>query len=163
MDDDKQTEQLLDVDSILPILGKMTILAGLSEKQLYELFRVLEKVSYRAGQKIFEQGDEPSYIYIIKSGRVKLSVSEDGTDLELVVFEQGRCFGEASVIGVQPHGATATAMEATELIVLSRNALLSIYHDDLALFSILILNIAREVCRRLHGSSETLLQYILQQ
>jgi CRP/FNR family cyclic AMP-dependent transcriptional regulator len=83
------------------------------------------------------------------------------TPFELIVFEEGYCFGEASVIGIQPHKGTAIAVEDTELIVLSRNALLSIYDSDKDLFSILILNIAREVCRRLHESDEILLHYVL--
>lgn len=64
-------------------------------------------------------------------------------------------------MGLQPHGATAIAMGKTELIVLSRSALLSIYESDLELFSILILNIAREVARRLHGSEKIMLHYVL--
>jgi CRP-like cAMP-binding protein len=150
---------LLEIEEVLPILNKISILAGLSEKQLYSLFRLLQKVSYRKGETIFEQGDEPSHIYIIESGQVKLIIDREGTPLELVVFETGRCFGEASLIGIQHHAATALATQDTQLIVLSRKALLSIYKTDLELFSILILNIAREVCRRLHESDEILLHY----
>jgi CRP-like cAMP-binding protein len=65
------------------------------------------------------------------------------------------------VIGIQPHRGTAIAMTDTDLIVLSRNTLLSIYESDKELFSILILNIAREVCRRLHESDDILLHYVL--
>ena len=161
MTDRKQCLPLTDIENVLAILNKISILAGFSEKQLHYIFRLLEKVSYKAGEKIFEQGEQPSYIYIVESGSVKLVVSRDNTSLELIVFEAGCLFGEASVIGIQPHCATAVAVEDTELIVLSRTALLSIYESDTELFSILILNIAREVCRRLHASDETLLHYVL--
>lgn len=161
MADSENRQEMLEAEDVLPILSKISILAGLSSDQLNKLIELLEKVSYSAGQKIFEQGAEPSYIYIVKSGKVKLIVSKDGTDLELIVFEEGHCFGEASIIGVQPHAVTAIATEETELIVLSRKALLSVYHMDLELFALLIMNIAREVCRRLHSSNETLLQYVL--
>lgn len=161
MADDKIYLPLLDIEEVLPVLDKMSILAGFSDKQLYSLFRLLERVSYKAGEIIFEQGQEPSHIYIIQTGKIKLFVSKDGTPFELIEFGQGHCFGEASVIGIQPHAATAVAVEDTELIVLSRTTLLSIYKTDLEIFSILILNIAREVCRRLHASSETLLHYKL--
>jgi len=125
------------------------------------LFKLLRRVSYKAGEVVFFQGAEPSHIYIIQSGRIKLVVGKDDTLFELVVFGQGDCFGETSVIGIQPHVATATATEDTELIVLSRQALLSIYKQDLELYSILLLNIAREACRRLHHSDEVLLHYAL--
>jgi CRP-like cAMP-binding protein len=122
---------------------------------------LLEKVGFREGEAIFEEGDKPSHIYVVRSGRVKLVVNRDDTPLELIEFEQGDCFGEASVIGIQPHGATAVAVEDAELIILSRDALLSLYKTDLELYSILILNIAREACRRLHKSDEILLRYVL--
>jgi CRP/FNR family transcriptional regulator, cyclic AMP receptor protein len=155
----KEYAPLLEVEEVLPILNRISILAGLSAKQLYSLFRLLQKVRYRKGETIFEEGDEPSHIYIVKSGEVKLVIDRERTPLELAAFEAGRCFGEASVIGIQRHAASAIAMEDTELIVLSRSALLSIYKTDLELFSLLILNIAREVCRRLHASDEILLHY----
>jgi CRP-like cAMP-binding protein len=75
--------------------------------------------------------------------------------------EKGQCFGETSVIGIQPHAATAISVKDTELIVLSRKALLSLFKINLELFSILILNIAREACRRLHKTDEILIHYVL--
>lgn len=159
--ENKRYQPLLDIENVLPFLNKISILAGLSDKQLYRLFRLLETVSYDRDEVVFEQGEEPSHIYIIKSGKIKLFVKSEEGSLELIEFGQGRCFGEASVIGIQPHAATAVAVEDSEFIVLSRKALISIYKSDLELFSILILNIAREVCRRLHGSDEILLHYVL--
>jgi CRP/FNR family cyclic AMP-dependent transcriptional regulator len=158
---EKQLFPLLDIEDVLPILNEISIFAGLSDKQLYTLFRLLEKAYYKKEDKVFEQGCQPSNIYIIKSGSVKLVINEKSDLLELIVFEEGQCFGETSVIGIQPHAATAIATEDTELIVLSRNALLSLMKIDLELFSILILNIAREACRRLHKTDEILLHYVL--
>lgn len=158
---EKQLSPLLDIEDVLSILNEISIFAGLSEKQLYTLFRFLEKTDYKKGEKVFEQGDQPSNIYIIQSGSVKLVINEKSDPLELIVFGEGQCFGETSVIGIQPHAATAISVEDTELIVLSRNTLLSLMKTDLNLFSILILNIAREACRRLHKTDEILLHYVL--
>ena len=118
-------------------------------------------VSYDAGEKVFQQDEEPSHIYVVRSGKIKLVARENQTDFELIVFDEGDCFGEASVIGIQPHRATAIAIEKSELIVLPRDALSSLYESTPELFGILILNIAREVCRRLHATDETLLHYVL--
>ena len=161
MEEKKTYEPLSDIENVLAILNKITIFAGLSDPQLYTLFRLLSSVSYKANETVFEQGEEPGNIYIVKKGKVKLVVWEDGTPLELIEFEQGHCFGEASVIGIQRHQGTVIATTDTELIVLSRKALMSIYDSDKELFSILILNIAREVCRRLYASDDVLLHYIL--
>jgi CRP-like cAMP-binding protein len=158
---EKPRYPLLEIEDVLLILNEISIFAGLSEKQLCALFRILEKTDYKKGEKVFEEGSKPSNIYIIKSGSVKLVINEKSDPLELFVFGEGHCFGETSVIGIQPHAATAIAVEDTELIVLSRNAMLSLMKTDLDLFSILILNIAREACRRLHKTDEILLHYVL--
>jgi CRP-like cAMP-binding protein len=160
---EKQLFPLLNIEDVLPILNNISIFAGLSDKQLYTLFRLLEKTSYKKGEKVFEQGSQPSHIYIIQSGSVKLVINEKSNPLELIVVEQGQCFGDTSVIGIQAHAATAVAVEDTELIVLSRKALLSLLKTDLDLFSLLILNIAREACRRLHKTDEILLHYVLRE
>jgi len=152
---------LLDIDEVLPILSEISIFAGLSDMQLYKLFKLLQKTPYKAGEKIFREGEQPGHIYIVQSGGVKLVVNAADTPLELIVFKEGQCFGETSVIGIQPHAATAICVEDTELIVLSRNTLLSLYKSDIELFSTLILNIAREACRRLAKTDEILLHYVV--
>jgi len=149
-----------DINDILPILNEISIFAALSDKQLCKLVGLLEMVRYKPGERVFTEGEQPSYIYIVVSGRVKLVIGAEQTPLELVVFKEGECFGETSVIGIQPHAATTIAVEDVELLVLSRNTLLSLLKSDLELFSILILNIAREACRRLRKTDQILLHYV---
>jgi CRP/FNR family cyclic AMP-dependent transcriptional regulator len=94
---------------------------------------------------------------------ILLVVNLSHAPLELIVIGQGHYFGETSVVGIQLHAATAIAIENTEYIVLSRNALLSLFKSDFELFSILILNIAREACRRLYETDEILLHYVFRE
>ncbi|MFC1763023.1 cyclic nucleotide-binding domain-containing protein [Planctomycetota bacterium] len=157
----KPLEPLLDIEKVQSILSSISIFAGLSDKQLYRLFRLLQQVTYQDGETIFAQGTEPSYIYIVEEGKVKLVVSDDHTPLELYELGPGECFGDTAVIGIQPHAASTIAEGATRLIVLSRQALLDLYKTDLELFSTLILNIAREACRRLYKTDQILLHYVL--
>ncbi len=156
----KPLPEVCNPEEVLPIINKISIFAGLTDKQLYSLFRVLEKVHLKPGRIVFTEGEPPSHIYIIRSGRIKLVVNAKDTPLELCVLGEGHCFGETSVIGIQPHAATAIAIDETDLIILSRTALLTLYKSDLELFSVLILNIAREASRRLHKADEILLHYV---
>lgn len=159
MNANKKQNHSLNIEEITPILNKISIFGGLSEKQLNTLFKLLEQVSYKADEYVFKQGSDPSHIYIVISGTVKIIMEENGTPLELITFSEGHNFGETAVIGIQPHSASALAIEDTELIILSRQALLSLHDSDAELFGILILNIAREACRRIHNTDETLLHY----
>ncbi len=49
---------LFDIENVLPVLNKIAIFGGLSDKQLYTIFRLLQKVSYKAGEFIFGTGTE---------------------------------------------------------------------------------------------------------
>jgi len=159
MTEKKVHERLMDIERVVPILNKISLFGGLSDKQLYALFQLLQLVSYKSGEYVFKQGDQPSHIYIIIRGTIKIIAEEEGTPLELITFSEGQSFGETAVIGVQPQSASALAIEDTDLIVLSRETLLSLSESDPEVFGTLILNIAREACRRLHNTDETILHY----
>ena len=154
---------LADIENVLPILDKIAIFGGLNEKQLAKVFKILKKVNYNEGELIFKRGDPPSYVYIIKKGKVKLCVEAEGVKLELVEFGVGSCFGESSFIGIESHTADAIAVEEAELIVLSGKGLLSLYNEDKETYVMILLNIARETSRRLHQADNTLLHYYLTQ
>jgi len=150
---------LLEIEKVLPILNRIALFGGLSDKQLYTVFRLLERVHYDRGEFIFEAGDPPSDIYIVWTGSVELVLDAGGNSLAEAVFTVGECFGETAVIGIERHTASAVAKEDTELIVLPREGLFSLWDTDKEVFGMLVLNIAREACRRLGRADEVLLHY----
>jgi len=152
-------EALLEVQDILPILNDISLFGGLTKDQLNTVFRHLGRAHFEKNEFIFERGDPPSHIYIVWKGRIELLLDIEGSYLAQTVFAVGQCFGETSAIGIEPHTASAMATESTDLIVLSTHSLFEIWEIDKALFGMLILNIAREACRRLSTSDETLLHY----
>ena len=158
---DKIYYPLLNVKEVRPLLSKISIFGGLNGIQLDEIFKLLKTVKYEQGEYIYKRGELLSCIYIIKHGVVKMKIEEKGIFLDLITFKKGDCFGETSVIGIQSHSSNALAVEPTELIVLEPSQLLNIYETDKEIFSLLILNIARETARRLHQSNEALVQYML--
>ena len=151
----------MDVESIAPIIKKIALFGGLTDEQIGSVSKLLETAKFHSNDLIFKEGTEPSHIYIIKSGKVKINCETkiDNEPFEIVILDVGECFGETSVIGILPHSGSAIAMEDSELIILSRNALMKLYHTDAKLFGIIILNIAREACRRLYRTNHVLLQY----
>lgn len=152
-------EPLLELERLRPILDKISLFGGLSEDQLHTLSGKLKLVHYLAQDIIFKQGDPPSYIYIVLSGEVQLVFEQADHPLSKAQFLPGACFGETSVIGIQPHSASTLAVEDTALLVLSKENLMELFDSDKTLFGMLILNIAREASRRLHKADDLLLQY----
>ncbi len=154
---------LLDVEKVLPILNKISLFGGLDDTQLYAVFRILETEHYRKGEFVFRQGDAPDHIRIVRSGRVRIVEEVEGAAMELAEFGAGQCFGETSVIAIQPHTASALALEDCDLLVVPREKLFKFHGTDPKLFGILILNIAREACRRLKKTENTMLHYALEE
>lgn len=159
---EKYRMPLLDVEAVLPILNRISLFGGLDDAQLFTVFRMLETEHYNKGDLIFRQGDPPDHIRIIRSGRIHIVEKVDGSPLELFEFKTGDCFGETSVMAIHPHTANALAVEETEVLVLPRDKMFGLYESEPRVFGILMMNIAREACRRLNRTEETMLHYALE-
>jgi CRP-like cAMP-binding protein len=154
----KTFDPLADPESVFPILSDIALFGGLSERQLSEVCRWLEQGAFAKGEHIFRKGDDPSHIYIVTRGKIDLFIMEQGLALQKKTLVAGECFGEASLMSMQRHAATAVAREDSDVIVLSKRALLRLQKEDAALFSLLMMNIARELARRLRLTDDILLR-----
>jgi CRP/FNR family cyclic AMP-dependent transcriptional regulator len=78
--------------------------------------------SYRKSEVIFGEGSTGSEMYLVHSGRVLLSVRQDGAKQKtLAVLGPGDFFGEMALVDDSPRSATASAAEdSTQLIVIDR-------------------------------------------
>lgn len=66
---------------------------------------------YKKGTTIYQQQHYSDYIYIVKSGRVRLSIySSNGEEKCLIIGDQGCVFGELSAVDGYPNFANATAI-----------------------------------------------------
>lgn len=151
---------LQEIDSVVPILSKISLWGGLTDEQQAGIYRRLEIGAFKKGDVIFSKGDEPLYIYIVKAGVVEIVASGEGVSLRKEAIDVGGCFGVIALMAVQRYAATAMAAEDTELMVLSRQGLLDLYHEDTRLFALLMMNIAREIARKLTATDVVLLECV---
>jgi CRP/FNR family transcriptional regulator, cyclic AMP receptor protein len=80
--------------------------------------------AYADGELIVREGDDTRDMFVIQSGRVRISKRVDDREIELATLERGDFFGEMSLLESLPRDATACAVGATELLVISAGALL---------------------------------------
>lgn len=155
----KNYSPLEDFDSIQPILSRISFLGGVSKSQRDAIFRLMEKHTFEKGEYISRVEEEPSHIYVIASGKVELLITDPlGIAIRKRDFNVGDCFGEAAMLSMNNHTASFRAAEDTELIMLSRRAINRLHTEDLKLFSILMMNLARELARKLQYTDEMLLK-----
>lgn len=131
---------------------KISLFGGLSERQLDLILPYLKFASFSKGNYIFKQGQLPSSVFIVLSGKVNLQIRREDESYVTMSYAAGDCFGETSVIGIQPQLGSALVVDDAEVVVLSRSCLLDVVAYDQEMFGILMMNIAREVSRRFHSS-----------
>lgn len=94
---------------------------------------------------LFAVGAMPEGMYCVESGIMRLSVTaSNGREAVLSVLSPGRWFGEASLLGEDPHGHDARAVIDSEVLVVHSAAVYEIL-DDRPDF---LLELTRMVCRR---------------
>ena len=71
------------------------------------------------GETLFKEGELGDKFYIIYDGRVGISIQHKGQVSEL---KKGDSFGELSLLFGQPRSATATVLENSEIITLSKDS-----------------------------------------
>ena len=145
-------------DAVASILSEISMFGGITEAQQQEIFSQVEVGAFHRGETIFHKGDDPMHIYIVKSGLVGLFISDKEVKIEKQRLGRGECFGHVALISINKHNLSAVAVVDSEIIVLSKALLHRLHHEDSELFSLLMLNIARELARRLQFTDELLLK-----
>jgi CRP/FNR family cyclic AMP-dependent transcriptional regulator len=111
----------------LDLLLNVVLLRGMPRSMLLDLASKLRPVRYRAHTDIFHEGDEGATLYIILKGAVKIFIpSLDGREVVLAVHRKYDLLGEMSLLDSQPRSASATTIEDTEAVSLSRHDFLQV-------------------------------------
>ena len=103
-------------------LKQVPLFAELADEDLQELIAVAKRRIFRSGEVIFHRDDHGQVLYVIKEGKVKISlISPEGQEISLVVFGKGECFGEFAILDGLPRSADAVALERVECYTLQRS------------------------------------------
>lgn len=71
------------------------------------------------GQVIFHEGQEGRHAYRILTGRVLIFLEKEGREIPLAELSPGEIFGEMAIMQDRPRSASARAIEASEVEVLT--------------------------------------------
>ncbi len=110
----------------LEALRSVPLFASLDDDAAIELRNLLKEKIAPRNTPLFNQGDKGNAMYLIESGRVRISIrDEDENELTLAELARGDFFGEMSIIDGRQRSADARVLEDARLAVLSRDAFLS--------------------------------------
>jgi CRP-like cAMP-binding protein len=131
-------------------LQKYSLFGGLLEDQINRIRPLMEQESYESGVDIIVEGTPNDKIRFILEGRVAVLKGK----IILSEFGEGDAFGEMEVLDVMPSVATIKALTPTKVMSISNRALREIYSIDAKSFSLMIMNLARDLSRRLRRMDE---------
>lgn len=136
-------------------LGSIPIFAGLNAAALSEIASAVEEAAFCTGDIIVREGEAGNRMFIIFSGRVEVVKNLAQThETILAVLRPKDFLGEMSIIECVARSASVRAVEDTSLFALKGTDLYRLFKRYPDQYAIVILNIARDLSRRLRAIDE---------
>ena len=101
------------------------------ERFLHSVGNSRRQVTYKPSTVIFAQGDPCNTVLYVQDGGVKLSIlSGSGKEAVVAMVGPGDFFGEGALAGQPLRIATATAVEASRILVVQKRAMVKLLHSQ---------------------------------
>lgn len=143
-------------DARIARLQQTPVFGGLSAHSLERLIAASQTVGLPAGSLFMREGELGDKVYVLEQGRVEILKNVGEEQRRLKELGPGDCFGEMALLDISPRSATVRALEDCRALEIPAAALYQLYGEDLAQFSLLSLNMGREVSRRLRETENLL-------
>jgi CRP/FNR family transcriptional regulator, cyclic AMP receptor protein len=142
----------------IELLQAMPLFGGIADESLRYLLELCSEVSVAAGEFFFREDEQAQSLFVLQEGRAAVVKNWDGHLYVLMELAHGDCFGEMSLMDMHRRSASVVAVEACRAIELPAAGLLKLYEKDIEQFTLIQMNMGREVCRRLRDADERLFQ-----
>jgi CRP-like cAMP-binding protein len=132
-------------------LREIGLFGALSDEVLDRLAHMLATTRVAPGDAVFREGDSAAReMYVVLDGEMEVSKrSRRGRDMRIALLGPSDCFGEMSMIDMQARSATVRAVAPSRLLKLTSEDMDALYRADLKSYTLIVLNIARDLSRRL--------------
>jgi len=142
-------------------LADIGLFGGLSKETLETLASSLPASRVEAGAMVVEEGDLSTQMFVVVAGELEvIKKGEAGGDVRVAVLGPGDWFGEMSIIDVQPRSASVRAVAPTLVLSITAEHVENLlYRRDVKDYALFVMNIARELSRRLRVADGILAQF----
>ena len=131
-------------------LRDVGLFGALSDEFLTHLATTLTVRRVVVGDYVFREGDAAREFYVVLDGEMEvLKKSRRGRETRVAILGPNDCLGEMSILDMQPRSATVRALGSTRLLRISTEEMDALYRHDLKSYTLIVLNIARDLSRRL--------------
>lgn len=134
------------------MLRAIPMFADLQSNKLKLLVFASDRVSYNAGDVLFQQGDEADAAYVVISGEADVLVSSGGDASKVAVLGPDSFVGDMAILCDIPRTATVRANSKMETLQIKKEHLMELINDTPAL----AVSVLKEVVQRLAKTTKDL-------
>ena len=132
------------------MLRDIGLFGGLDDESLSILARELPTEHVEPGDVVVKEGDQARDMFVVVAGELEVVKDSRAGEVRVAVLGGGDWFGEMAILDVQPRSATVRSLAPTMLVRMSpEHVERLLYRRDIKAYALLIMNIARELSRRL--------------
>jgi CRP-like cAMP-binding protein len=155
-----QAAERHDATSDVERLREVGLFGGLGDDVLAEFARSLPQVELAPGTLVFREGDPGRELFVLLEGEVEV-LRRTGAQLaaRIAVLGPGDWFGEMSILDLLPRSASVRVISPVRAMRIGARDLELLYRRDLKSYSLLVLNLARELSRRLRVADGLVAEY----
>lgn len=140
----------------LRILQQMPIFGGLNTDTLLYLLHLSSTVEIKAGRFFFHEQQKGGSMYVLDTGKVAVLKTWGHKNHPLAYLGVGDCFGEMELLDLCPRAASVMAITDSVAIHISASNLFSLHKENLEQFTLIVMNMGREISRRLRHLDQEL-------
>lgn len=145
-------------------LASVELFQGLSRRDLKRLVSIAHRRAFAPDEALFEHGQPGAAMFVIKRGRVAVTVPDrSGHDVEVATLLGGAFVGELALLDASPRSAAAVAREPTETLAFFREDLNRLLDTAPRLSSKIYRALALCIGQRLKAMNAQLLEQQAQQ
>ena len=146
----------------IELLKKNLLFKGCTSEDFELLSGLIQERQVKPNTTIFSEKMPAEALYIVKSGKIKISVMEgEGDEIGLLELGPGDFFGELALIQESSRAVTARAESAVEVIILTRKDFVALLDLDPRVAAKVTLAIARLLAMRVKAYSGRLREILL--
>jgi CRP/FNR family transcriptional regulator/CRP/FNR family cyclic AMP-dependent transcriptional regulator len=111
-------------------LRQLSLFATLPDWQLRQLVKISDLRLFKRGEEVYRAGDLSSSLYVLRTGKVKLSRESAGKRVVLGFPGPGEMFGETAVTGQVTREDDATVIEDAFVCIIDRDRFASLVEQS---------------------------------
>ena len=138
------------------LLKSIPVFGAIREDVIEQLVSDAPIIQVKQGDYLFREGDSTTSMYVIETGQVAVLKAWNNKEYLLKHLYAGDCIGEMALFDFFPRSASIVAVQDSRLVEITSANLLDIYDRDLEQFTLIQMNLGREVTRRLRDADERL-------